>query len=469
MPTSMPPIPPLEIVRYYDTSLTSTNAKNLLFLGDGFAQNDGDLFDSAVEQITRRIFEGNNPPFSFREIRNKFIVYKAFIPSTTSGISCASSIDNQGRPTESNTGDRLTEKNSALGLQYIGKNSRVITQKTNDELLIPKIIQRLTHPHEKHTNSAVPQCWERPIPSPTMTPYLGKDYGLVVVLINDDLHGGSTLVHPQSTNSTYPYFATAVSLGRKNFFNLVINPSSNLIDHDPASSTRKWWNQTASIVLHELGHSSFSLGDEYEEFSTQSIAASIGIDIANTSNYFSTVQCWRNLVTAEDILDIEHIMVDPAKLDNLKWNKAQLYPGSSKGLISQRVLDYLKGSIPDLPPLPLYIRDITTCMSDKLDSESKFPPETLWTKLSNQQWKNNNRTADLIGLYEGGGGYGCGIYRPAGRCKMRESSLSDSFDFSKRDLRSTDFCFVCMYLIVEQIDPSVLQELDRYYLDPEGR
>jgi hypothetical protein len=57
--------------------------------------------------------------------------------------------------------------------------------------------------------------------------------------------------------------------------------------------------------------------------------------------------------------------------------------------------------------------------------------------------------ADLIGVYEGGGYVECGIFRPAGRCRMR-TGLDTTIPF----------CHVCRYLIVDAIDPSKHGELD---------
>ena len=59
---------------------------------------------------------------------------------------------------------------------------------------------------------------------------------------------------------------------------------------------------------------------------------------------------------------------------------------------------------------------------------------------------------DLIGIYEGGGGHDCGVFRPAGRCHMRDSND-----------RTVPFCHVCRYVIVDRVDPTRHGELDRIY------
>lgn len=58
---------------------------------------------------------------------------------------------------------------------------------------------------------------------------------------------------------------------------------------------------------------------------------------------------------------------------------------------------------------------------------------------------------EVIGLYTGGGTWTHGVYRPSGMCRMRDQ------------YNHTAFCFVCKYLIVDQIDPSQLADLDKQY------
>ncbi len=60
--------------------------------------------------------------------------------------------------------------------------------------------------------------------------------------------------------------------------------------------------------------------------------------------------------------------------------------------------------------------------------------------------------ADIIGIYEGGSYNDCGVFRPAGRCKMRDD-----------DIVTIPFCFVCRYIIVDTVDPTKHRELDLLY------
>jgi hypothetical protein len=50
----------------------------------------------------------------------------------------------------------------------------------------------------------------------------------------------------------------------------------------------------------------------------------------------------------------------------------------------------------------------------------------------------------LVGVYEGGGFFAGGYYRPAGECKMRNSQGEND---------AGEFCLVCKWLIVNRVDP----------------
>jgi hypothetical protein len=61
----------------------------------------------------------------------------------------------------------------------------------------------------------------------------------------------------------------------------------------------------------------------------------------------------------------------------------------------------------------------------------------------------------VVGVYEGaylGSGL---VYRPSGHCKMRNQHIDDD--------RSAQFCYVCKYLIVNRVNPNMLQVLDWEY------
>ena len=60
--------------------------------------------------------------------------------------------------------------------------------------------------------------------------------------------------------------------------------------------------------------------------------------------------------------------------------------------------------------------------------------------------------ADIVGIYEGGLVHDCGVFRPAGRCRMRNQNVI-----------TTPFCHVCRYILVDTLDPSRHGQLDLLY------
>jgi IgA Peptidase M64 len=62
----------------------------------------------------------------------------------------------------------------------------------------------------------------------------------------------------------------------------------------------------------------------------------------------------------------------------------------------------------------------------------------------------------VLGAYESGAQFNCGVIRPAGECKMRKTAAI-------RTDTPVEFCFVCKYAIVEAVDCAVHALLDREY------
>jgi hypothetical protein len=60
--------------------------------------------------------------------------------------------------------------------------------------------------------------------------------------------------------------------------------------------------------------------------------------------------------------------------------------------------------------------------------------------------------ADIVGIYEGGAVHDCGVFRPAGRCRMRDQNVI-----------ATPFCHICRFLLVDTLDPSKHGQLDKLY------
>ncbi len=409
MPTPIPTGITLETVVYKGSSRSK---KNLLFLGDGFSAADRGLFDRTIDEIIARFFR--KAPFNIRGMKNEFNFFKAFTPGVVSGISCELEIDANGIPLDSgNSGTagpsigKLEEIQSALGLTYATR-ARAISAKTGDKNLIRDFIATLSLPVEGASSSAIPDCWATP-PSGVSND-VGKDFGLVVVLVNDDKRAGSY-------TPGQPY--TPITIGVENRFNLTASTTApNVHKHQPASP-RNNYNLIAIRILHELGHSYFNLGDEYSYKHNPLVAT--------TKNYFA----WQNLVTKEDVLDNG----SPRKFDpaRIKWNK-EVYSGSTQKIISSVVSDYIKNNNKALWERP----SGAVCANIGHDGNVKYPPQAVRAGIRYPQ--------RIIGLYEGGKEH-CGAYSPAGSCRMKSTHWD------------TDFCYVCKYAIVEKINPNYLERL----------
>jgi hypothetical protein len=77
----------------------------------------------------------------------------------------------------------------------------------------------------------------------------------------------------------------------------------------------------------------------------------------------------------------------------------------------------------------------------------------------------------IVGLFEAGAGFDCGVYHPTGICNMRQLQVptTDPRTGSPTPNAGTiyRFCVVCQYALVDRIDPRVHRELDRQVIGPE--
>jgi IgA Peptidase M64 len=410
MATPIPAGITLETVLYNGPS---KDKKNLLFLGDGFSSTPADrqLFDKTIDEIILRLFR--RAPYNLRGVKNAFNIFKAFTPSPSSGISCAVEVDANGLTMDTNGAGpsigKLLEKHSALGLTYGAiingaPLARLIAPKPGDENLIMSFIATLSLPVEAVADTAIPDCWAKP-PAGTSS-LTGKDHALVVVLVNDDKYGGGGHVD----------FAMACLGNERGFKGLVSTAAGT--DHTPGSP-RNNFNNLASVSMHELGHSHFGLKDEYSEINTPATATTKGFFADNP-----------NAVTKADITNAAGD-IDPVLL---KWNK-EAFPGSADKLVSTTAFTHMQTN-----KKPLWERPPgTVCATVGNDTSTKYPPKSIWHKIRYPQ--------RIIGAYEGGAREACGVYSPAGSCRMR-SAYVDS-----------DFCYVCKHAIIEKIDASLLPEL----------
>jgi hypothetical protein len=424
MPTPIPAGITLETVMYNGPS---KDKKNLLFLADGFSNsaNDRKRFDDTIREIEHRFFQ--RPPFNLKGVKKMFNIFQAFTPAASSGISCAVPIDANGFTIPDNSGagasiGNLIEKQSALGMTYgVVSNGtpmpRLIGPKAGDANLIANFIATLRLPYEAVADSAIPACWATPPPlSGVVT---GKDFGLVVVLINDDKYGGGGAVG----------YAT-VALGESTNFHTLLNTAMGT-DHVPGSPRNNFNNLTA-VMHHELGHTYFKLKDEYAEIHTPGRAAIKDFYKENP-----------NVVTKADITNGAG-NIDPTLI---KWNKPA-FLGSADKIVGAAAFAYMQAN-----NKPLWERPAgTVCANIGYDGSTQYPDKSIWNKIQYPQ--------RIIGIYEGGAREGCGVYRPAGSCRM-QNTLNKSIS------ESSDFCYVCKHAIIEKIDPSLLEELyKRFYPRP---
>lgn len=95
-------------------------------------------------------------------------------------------------------------------------------------------------------------------------------------------------------------------------------------------------------------------------------------------------------------------------------------------------------------------RDVRCQKEPSVPASPELPGVTLPPGL--ERW----HLPRIVGAYQGGGQFACGVMHPAGTCMMRGHDSS------------AQFCAVCRYVIVDLIDPSKHAEMDedyaRYYL-----
>jgi IgA Peptidase M64 len=91
----------------------------------------------------------------------------------------------------------------------------------------------------------------------------------------------------------------------------------------------------------------------------------------------------------------------------------------------------------------------------KVNNEPDYPVDIPDFKPPCKSYK-------LVGIYEGAATYTGMLYRPSGLCKMRTQSDSSKVD------GNGEFCYVCKYLIVNRVNPSLHGLLDKKHY-PEAK
>jgi hypothetical protein len=118
--------------------------------------------------------------------------------------------------------------------------------------------------------------------------------------------------------------------------------------------------------------------------------------------------------------------------------------GDESPLVASPILTLIDASDSPLDALPG--SQGATCVPGSPPFDS-VTPDNLPPNL-----KSPDDLSRIIGIYDGGGRVDCGVFRPAGSCRMR-----DEFASTMR------FCHVCSYILVDIVDPTKHPRLDRYY------
>jgi hypothetical protein len=135
---------------------------------------------------------------------------------------------------------------------------------------------------------------------------------------------------------------------------------------------------------------------------------------------------------------------DPTQIFTL--NCTSIQPGVEQMLVADPIKAHIAASDRPLNALPGPAHQGADCVPGG-------PPKAVATPTNVPPLKKSpSQLADIIGLYDGGGYRDCGVFRPTGQCKMRSG-----FD------KTTLFCHVCRYVIVDAVDPTKHVELDKLY------
>ena len=123
-------------------------------------------------------------------------------------------------------------------------------------------------------------------------------------------------------------------------------------------------------------------------------------------------------------------------------------PGEAR-MIAPKVAKYIDDNNRPLTPWPC---DPATQLGEDDEGNDRGKlPQVPGFDLFSGLWSHRNDVR-VVGLYAGGDKFACGIFHPAGYCKMRKSNTD-----------MTGFCAVCRFVLVDAIDPDKHWWIDREY------
>jgi hypothetical protein len=131
-------------------------------------------------------------------------------------------------------------------------------------------------------------------------------------------------------------------------------------------------------------------------------------------------------------------------------------------IIHKRVLDHMGAS----GPLTRLFGDCSTVVGTGMGTQVpiNLPPSLKPEPKKRKKIRNLIR---IIGLYDGGHTFRCGVYHPTGQCKMRTASIPVLNGPDVIRSRAVPFCHVCQYMMVDVLDPRRHAELDASLIYPE--
>ena len=174
---------------------------------------------------------------------------------------------------------------------------------------------------------------------------------------------------------------------------------------------------------------------------------------AAASDPFAGILLRIDLPVGSDDISVEYVnpsgphvdlsLINPAK--RLVLVCTSIKPNTEFALVADPILNQIANSNG-----PLNAAKGSNHAACVLGAGTQVMTPTNLPKLS----KSPKTKADIIGLYEGGGYHDCGVFRPAGRCRLRTGFLA-----------TIPFCHVCRYIIVDAIDPRKHGDLDSKLYD----
>jgi hypothetical protein len=293
-----------------------TERKNILILPEGFTAADRALFDRLATQMVDNLLR--NIAFSpYTHIRDSFIVWKAFLPSSEEGVTIENPVKSDGTPIEERTdyennlrgyvqatdcfmgygmGGRLGEKQSYPGIDattpefadlwwrpqtstdLIRKDKR----RMNEDWFDFDFLYKLTRSLRLVGNPSSGENWDVYKVWSCDTNF--RDSVYICHLAKEKFKGGTNTVRELTLRTTrgaittikkIPYGNLAMSIGNEQDLARVAerSGSNRIIDHTFSSTT---FPDPDASLLHELTHTmahefahSMNIGDEYEDTRNQ--------------------------------------------------------------------------------------------------------------------------------------------------------------------------------------------------------